>query len=105
MLISPLGIARPGTAHAAGCSMTQIHDPHERLAAAVERWSDLVVIGIVTDEVRVEPDYSTPNLTDLKRSDEQTTQDEYAIYRSIVRPEAVLKGDPPPGDLELPWLS
>jgi hypothetical protein len=105
VLASLLAPWRTPTAVAAGCSYSTIPDPHERLARAIEGWSDLVVVGVVTKEMRVEVDYDTPDPTDLKTSREKTKPDEFTLFRSTIRPEAVLKGDLPPGDLEMTWLT
>jgi hypothetical protein len=71
-------------ARAVGCSYLPPDDPNERLILAIER-SELVLVGIVIDE-RLAPPREGHNV-------------------STVKPEAVLKGQGPAGDLEFPYLA
>jgi hypothetical protein len=81
-LISPGDGA--SAARAVGCSYEPPDNPNERLNLAVER-SELVLVGIVIDE-RLAPPREGHNV-------------------STVKPEAVLKGQAPAGNLEFPYLA
>jgi hypothetical protein len=71
------------SAQAVACQYGPPDDPNERLGLAIQR-SEIVLVGIVVDE-RLAP--------------------REGHHVSTVRPEAVLKGQAPAGNLEFPYLA
>lgn len=68
------------------CNIGPMPDATQRLAFAASTWSDLVIIGVVTDETLVEPDYDTPDLTDLKPSETRACPDPTATRPNLSGP-------------------
>lgn len=85
LILATLGSLGKGalSAQAVACQYLAPDDSNERLGLAIQR-SELVLVGIVIDE-RLAPGEGH--------------------HVSTVRPEAVLKGQSPGGDLEFPYLA
>ena len=93
----------PASAGAAVCRYPPV-SPKERVEAIAEdEWPELVLVGIVTQEIRVEPvRNSVGSVSGWVPSKDQSPGD--GTFQSTVRPDAILAGGRPAGDIEIPAL-
>jgi hypothetical protein len=107
LLAIALWFLQPAEAHA--CSILAEQDAARRLQTAIDNWSELVLVGVVTRETRVYPSYDATGrytgLVPVGANPSREVRESDPIYTSRVRLEAVLKGEAPAGDIELPWLN
>ena len=88
--------------------MAPVPNPHERLDSAIRHWSDLVLVGVVINETRVERPLGSAGRRlphELVPSPNQSKTDRSGTFRSTIQIEAVLKGQYAGDVIELSFLS
>ena len=94
----------PEAVEANACRLVEMPDPENRLRhAASDAWTEIVLVGVVGDEVDVVLDDDAPNNYRPLRDGE--APDPYGLFQSTVRVDAVLKGSVPGDELVLTGLS
>jgi hypothetical protein len=108
LMLAPFAALRePQPAEASTCSYLSPPNPWDRFTSALTyKLTSLIVVGVVTEEIKVESARNDRGRQVLVPSKDQSlAYDERGHFQSTVRVEAVLKGDPSVGEVVLPYLA
>ena len=92
------------TAGAMTCRIRSVTDPQERLDSAIDNeWSEIVLVGVVTEELPLTLDPAAPGGYRAASSSDASSGD--PVFQSTVKVQAVLKGGPVDEEFVLTGLS